>query len=104
MVQVITALMGVTADRVIYARACLVRNDPKDADHATSEPRLKPVIDRLIGEHMVIHDAIQEVDRPLVERLTRFGFGGLAPLSTVVESSRPATRAATRSEHWLSVL
>jgi hypothetical protein len=79
-----------------------------------SEPRLKSVIERLMEEHLVIHDAIQEVDgalvqhmaRPadhesvqraidyltdavlshlayeeqeLVEPLTRFGFGALAP-------------------------
>jgi alkanesulfonate monooxygenase SsuD/methylene tetrahydromethanopterin reductase-like flavin-dependent oxidoreductase (luciferase family) len=35
------------------------------------EPRLKPVIDRLTEEHLVIHDAIQEVDRALIEHMTR---------------------------------
>ncbi|WP_343238500.1 hemerythrin domain-containing protein [Streptomyces sp. SID13031] len=38
---------------------------------ASREPRLKPVIDRLTEEHLVIHDAIQEVDRALVQHLTR---------------------------------
>ncbi|MDP9275379.1 MAG: hemerythrin domain-containing protein [Chloroflexota bacterium] len=37
----------------------------------TSEPRLGPVIDRLMAEHMVIHDAIQEVDRALVQHMAR---------------------------------
>jgi alkanesulfonate monooxygenase SsuD/methylene tetrahydromethanopterin reductase-like flavin-dependent oxidoreductase (luciferase family) len=35
------------------------------------EPQLKPVIDRLTEEHLVIHDAIQEVDRALIEHMTR---------------------------------
>jgi hemerythrin-like domain-containing protein len=35
------------------------------------EPQLKPVIDRLTEEHLVIHDAIQEVDRVLAEHMTR---------------------------------
>ena len=35
------------------------------------EPQLKPVIDRLTEEHLVIHDAIQEVDRALTEHMTR---------------------------------
>jgi alkanesulfonate monooxygenase SsuD/methylene tetrahydromethanopterin reductase-like flavin-dependent oxidoreductase (luciferase family) len=40
--------------------------------HLTSrEPQLKPVIDRLTKEHVVIHDAIQEVDRALVQHMTR---------------------------------
>jgi hemerythrin-like domain-containing protein len=34
------------------------------------EPQLKPVIDRLTQEHLVIHDAIQEVDRALVQHMT----------------------------------
>jgi len=38
---------------------------------ARSEPQLKPVIDRLTEEHLVIHDAIQEVDRALVQHMTR---------------------------------
>ncbi|HEY8737793.1 MAG TPA: LLM class flavin-dependent oxidoreductase [Candidatus Dormibacteraeota bacterium] len=35
------------------------------------EPQLKPVIDRLTEEHLVIHDAIQEVDRALTEHMAR---------------------------------
>jgi hemerythrin-like domain-containing protein len=31
-----------------------------------SDPTLEPVIERLVDEHLVIHDAIQEVDRALV--------------------------------------
>jgi alkanesulfonate monooxygenase SsuD/methylene tetrahydromethanopterin reductase-like flavin-dependent oxidoreductase (luciferase family) len=39
--------------------------------HLTNrEPHLKPVIDRLTKEHLVIHDAIQEVDRALVQHMT----------------------------------
>jgi hemerythrin-like domain-containing protein len=38
---------------------------------ATREPGLKPVLDRLTEEHLVIHDAIQEVDRALVQLLAR---------------------------------
>jgi alkanesulfonate monooxygenase SsuD/methylene tetrahydromethanopterin reductase-like flavin-dependent oxidoreductase (luciferase family) len=38
---------------------------------ARSEPQLTPVIDRLTEEHLVIHDAIEEVDRVLVEHMTR---------------------------------
>ena len=38
---------------------------------ARREPQLKPVIDRLTEEHLVIHDAIQEVDRALTEHMTR---------------------------------
>jgi hypothetical protein len=37
---------------------------------AGREPQLKPVIDRLTEEHQVIHDAIQEVDRALVQHMT----------------------------------
>ena len=33
---------------------------------AHSDPTLEPVIDRLVDEHLVIHDAIDEVDRALV--------------------------------------
>jgi alkanesulfonate monooxygenase SsuD/methylene tetrahydromethanopterin reductase-like flavin-dependent oxidoreductase (luciferase family) len=40
--------------------------------HLTNrEPQLKPVIDRLTQEHMVIHDAIQEVDQALIQHMTR---------------------------------
>ena len=38
---------------------------------ARSEPQLTPVIDRLTEEHLVIHDAIHEVDRALVQHMTR---------------------------------
>ena len=38
-----------------------------------SEPSLRPVIDRLADEHLVIHDAIQEVDRALVHHITHPG-------------------------------
>jgi alkanesulfonate monooxygenase SsuD/methylene tetrahydromethanopterin reductase-like flavin-dependent oxidoreductase (luciferase family) len=38
---------------------------------AVREPQLTPVIDRLTEEHLVIHDAIQEVDRALVQHMTR---------------------------------
>ena len=38
---------------------------------ADREPRLRPVIDRLSEEHLVIHDAIQEVDQALVQHMTR---------------------------------
>ena len=38
---------------------------------ARREPQLTPVIDRLTEEHLVIHDAIQEVDRALVQHMTR---------------------------------
>jgi hypothetical protein len=34
-----------------------------------SEPDLAPVIDRLTDEHLVIHDAIQAVDRSLVDHI-----------------------------------
>jgi hemerythrin-like domain-containing protein len=36
---------------------------------ARSEPDLAPVIDRLTDEHLVIHDAIQAVDRSLVDHI-----------------------------------
>jgi hypothetical protein len=38
---------------------------------ARREPQLHPVLDRLTEEHLVIHDAIQEVDRALVQHMTR---------------------------------
>jgi alkanesulfonate monooxygenase SsuD/methylene tetrahydromethanopterin reductase-like flavin-dependent oxidoreductase (luciferase family) len=37
--------------------------------HLAREPGLEPVIDRLTEEHHVIHDAIEAVDRALVEHL-----------------------------------
>ncbi|MCW2962874.1 MAG: class flavin-dependent oxidoreductase [Actinomycetia bacterium] len=36
---------------------------------AQSDPTLGPVIERLVDEHLVIHDAIQEVDRALVDHM-----------------------------------
>jgi hemerythrin-like domain-containing protein len=36
---------------------------------ARSDPSLTPVIRRLTDEHLVIHDAVQAVDRALVERI-----------------------------------
>ena len=38
---------------------------------ARREPQIKPVIDQLTEEHLVIHDAIQEVDRALVQHMDR---------------------------------
>jgi alkanesulfonate monooxygenase SsuD/methylene tetrahydromethanopterin reductase-like flavin-dependent oxidoreductase (luciferase family) len=38
---------------------------------ARSETALGPVVERLADEHLVIHDAIQGVDRALVEHITR---------------------------------
>jgi len=38
---------------------------------ARSDPSLTPVIRRLTDEHLVIHDAVQAVDRALVERINR---------------------------------
>jgi alkanesulfonate monooxygenase SsuD/methylene tetrahydromethanopterin reductase-like flavin-dependent oxidoreductase (luciferase family) len=38
---------------------------------ARREPQLTPVIDRLTEEHLVIHTAIQEVDRALVQHMAR---------------------------------
>jgi hypothetical protein len=37
---------------------------------ARSDPALEPVIQRLADEHLVIHDAIQAVDRALVEHMS----------------------------------
>jgi hemerythrin-like domain-containing protein len=36
---------------------------------AQSDPTLEPVIERLVDEHLVIHDAIQAVDRALVDHI-----------------------------------
>jgi Hemerythrin HHE cation binding domain len=36
---------------------------------ARSEPSLRPVIDRLAFEHLAIHDAVQAVDRALVDHM-----------------------------------
>jgi alkanesulfonate monooxygenase SsuD/methylene tetrahydromethanopterin reductase-like flavin-dependent oxidoreductase (luciferase family) len=38
---------------------------------ARREPQLQPVIDRLTDEHLVIHEAIEQVDHALVEHMTR---------------------------------
>ncbi len=38
-----------------------------------AEPALDPVVDRLTEEHLVIHDAIDEVDRALVHHLEHPG-------------------------------
>jgi alkanesulfonate monooxygenase SsuD/methylene tetrahydromethanopterin reductase-like flavin-dependent oxidoreductase (luciferase family)/iron-sulfur cluster repair protein YtfE (RIC family) len=38
---------------------------------ARREPQLKPVIDRLTDEHLVIHEAIEKVDHALVQHMTR---------------------------------
>ncbi len=42
---------------------------------ARSEPGLVPVIDRLVDEHVVIHEAILEVDAALVDHLEHPGSG-----------------------------
>ena len=36
-----------------------------------SEPTLEPVIERLVDEHLIIHDAIQDVDRALVRHINQ---------------------------------
>ncbi len=36
---------------------------------ARSEPSLSPVIDRLVAEHLTIHDAVMAVDRALVDHI-----------------------------------
>jgi hemerythrin-like domain-containing protein len=41
---------------------------------AQSDARLEPVIDRLADEHLVIHDAIEEVDRALVAHINHHDF------------------------------
>ncbi len=41
------------------------------------DERLEPVIERLTDEHLVIHDAIEEVDRALVHHMTEHDFGRL---------------------------
>ena len=58
----------------ICARYCAVVTQHHGVEDATvfphlarREPQLKPVIERLTEEHLVIHDAIQEVDRALVQ-------------------------------------
>jgi hypothetical protein len=44
---------------------------------ASSDERLEPVIDRLAEEHLVIHDAIEEVDRALVAHINDHNFARL---------------------------
>jgi hemerythrin-like domain-containing protein len=44
---------------------------------ASSDERLEPVIDRLTEEHLVIHDAIEEVDRALVAHINDHDFARL---------------------------
>jgi hemerythrin-like domain-containing protein len=44
---------------------------------ASSETALAPVIDRLTDEHLVIHDAIEEVDRALVAHINEHDFARL---------------------------
>ena len=39
-------------------------------DLATADPELRPVLDRLSAEHVVVHDALVELDAALVEMLT----------------------------------
>jgi len=41
---------------------------------ASSDERLRPVIGRLTKEHLVIHDAIEEVDRALVQHINHHDF------------------------------
>ncbi len=40
-------------------------------DLERSEPQLKPVMDQLTNEHLVIHEAIEQVDHALVQHMTR---------------------------------
>jgi hemerythrin-like domain-containing protein len=44
---------------------------------ASSDEHLEPVIDRLTEEHLVIHDAIEEVDRALVAHINDHDFARL---------------------------
>ncbi len=44
---------------------------------AASDDRLEPVIDRLAAEHLVIHDAIEAVDRALVAHINDHDFARL---------------------------
>ena len=62
----------------ICSRYCAVVTQHHGVEDATvfphlarREPQLKPVIERLTEEHLVIHDAIQEVDRALVQHMDR---------------------------------
>jgi alkanesulfonate monooxygenase SsuD/methylene tetrahydromethanopterin reductase-like flavin-dependent oxidoreductase (luciferase family) len=51
--------------------------------HLARDPGLEPVIDRLTAEHHVIHDAIEAVDRGLVEHLTHPD--DFAPLQAAID-------------------
>jgi hemerythrin-like domain-containing protein len=56
-----------------YCRVVATHHSLEDESifpHLAREPGLEPVIDRLTEEHHVIHDAIEAVDRALVEHLT----------------------------------
>jgi hemerythrin-like domain-containing protein len=46
---------------------------------ARSDEQLEPVIDRLTAEHLVIHDAIENVDRALVHHISHRDFELLQP-------------------------
>src|SRR3954453_2578769 len=48
-----------------------------------SDPELEPVIGRLVDEHLVIGDAIQRVDRALVEHIT--GSNDFAPIQQALD-------------------
>ncbi|HEX4678339.1 MAG TPA: LLM class flavin-dependent oxidoreductase [Gaiellaceae bacterium] len=50
---------------------------------AQSDPTLEPVIERLVAEHLVIHDAIQEVDRALVGHMNHPD--DYAPIQTAID-------------------
>jgi hemerythrin-like domain-containing protein len=41
---------------------------------ASSDPRLEPVIGRLTEEHLVIHDALEQVDQALVHHINHHDF------------------------------
>ena len=49
-----------------------------------TEPVLEPVIDRLTGEHHAIHDAIEEVDRALVQHIN--DPGDFDPLQAAIDA------------------
>ena len=53
-----------------------------------SDRSLEPVIDRLTDEHLVIHDAIQDVDRALVEHINHPD--DYTPLQAAIDSSSDA--------------
>jgi alkanesulfonate monooxygenase SsuD/methylene tetrahydromethanopterin reductase-like flavin-dependent oxidoreductase (luciferase family) len=56
-----------------YCRVVATHHSLEDESifpHLARDPGMEPVIDRLTEEHHVIHDAIEAVDRALVEHLT----------------------------------